>query len=129
MGLNFAQQRYEADFRFSLARLREYGEQVALLDGEKAERQIVMGRFGNVIGNFWQIVNLRKRLMAFTASYGQISPIIPYVIAAPFYFLGKVQLGHAHADGRCLRPRGRRADTSSSTITSRWPTTSRSSTV
>lgn len=93
VGLNFAQQRYEADFRFSLARLREYGEQVALLDGERAERQIVMGRFGNVIGNFWQIVNLRKRLMAFTASYGQISPIIPYVIAAPFYFLGKVQLG------------------------------------
>jgi len=93
VGLNFTQQRYEADFRFSLARLREYGEQVALLDGEKAERQIVMGRFNNVIGNFWQIVNLRKRLMAFTASYGQISPIIPYVIAAPFYFLGKVQLG------------------------------------
>jgi vitamin B12/bleomycin/antimicrobial peptide transport system ATP-binding/permease protein len=93
VGLNFVQQRYEADFRFSLARLREYGEQVALLDGERAERQIVMNRFGSVIGNFWQIVNLRKRLMAFTASYGQISPIIPYVIAAPFYFLGKVQLG------------------------------------
>ena len=44
--LNFDQQRYEADFRFSLARLREYAEQVALLEGEKAERQIVMGRFG-----------------------------------------------------------------------------------
>jgi putative ATP-binding cassette transporter len=91
--LNFQQQRYEADFRFSLARLREYAEQVALLEGEKAERQLVMGRFGWVIGNFWQIVNLRKRLMAFTASYGQISPIIPYVIVAPFYFAGKVQLG------------------------------------
>ena len=38
-------------------------------------------------------MNLRKRLMAFTAAYGQISPIIPYVIVAPFYFLGKVQLG------------------------------------
>jgi putative ATP-binding cassette transporter len=91
--LNFEQQRYEADFRFSLARLREYAEQVALLEGEKAERQLVMGRFGWVISNFWQIVNLRKRLMAFTASYGQISPIIPYVIVAPFYFAGKVQLG------------------------------------
>ena len=91
--LNFDQQRYEADFRFSLARLREYAEQVALLEGEKAERQIVMGRFGWVIGNFWSIVNLRKRLMAFTAAYGQISPIIPYVIVAPFYFLGKVPLG------------------------------------
>ncbi|MCP8939172.1 ABC transporter ATP-binding protein/permease [Alsobacter sp. SYSU M60028] len=91
--LNFQQQRFEADFRFSLARLREYAEQVALLEGERAERQIVMGRFGNVIDNFWRIVNLRKRLLAFTAFYGQISPIIPYVIAAPFYFLGKVQLG------------------------------------
>lgn len=93
VGLNFRQQRFEADFRFSLARLREYSEQVALLDGERAERQIVMNRFGSVIANFWQIVNLRKKLMAFTAGYGQISPIIPYVIAAPFYFLGKVQLG------------------------------------
>jgi putative ATP-binding cassette transporter len=91
--LNFVQQRYEADFRFSLARLREYGEQVALLDGERAERGIVMGRFGNVLANFWAIVGVRKRLLAFTASYGQLSPIIPYVIAAPFYFAGKVQLG------------------------------------
>lgn len=91
--LNFDQQRYEADFRFSLARLREYAEQIALLEGEKAERQLAMGRFGWVIANFWSIVNLRKRLMAFTAAYGQISPIIPYVIVAPFYFLGKVPLG------------------------------------
>ncbi|GGH11636.1 ATP-binding protein [Alsobacter metallidurans] len=91
--LNFTQQRYEADFRFSLARLREYSEQVALLDGERAERGIVMGRFGSVLANFWQIVGVRKRLLAFTASYGQISPLIPYVIAAPFYFAGKIQLG------------------------------------
>jgi vitamin B12/bleomycin/antimicrobial peptide transport system ATP-binding/permease protein len=91
--LNFTQQRYEADFRFSLARLREYSEQVALLDGERAERGIVMGRFGSVLANFWQIVGVRKRLLAFTASYGQLSPIIPYVIAAPFYFAGKIQLG------------------------------------
>ena len=37
--LNFDQQRYEADFRFSLARLREYGEQVALLGGEGPREQ------------------------------------------------------------------------------------------
>ena len=91
--LNFAQQRYEADFRFSLARLREYSEQIALLSGERAERGLVMGRFGWVLSNFWSIVGVRKRLLAFTASYGQVSPIIPYVIAAPFYFAGKVPLG------------------------------------
>ncbi|PSC04595.1 ABC transporter [Alsobacter soli] len=91
--LNFAQQRYEADFRFSLARLREYSEQIALLDGEPTERRMVMGRFGSVLANFWQIVTVRKRLIAFTAAYGQVSPIIPYVIVAPFYFSGKVTLG------------------------------------
>ena len=42
------QERYEADFRFSLARLREYAEQVALLRGERAERQILGNRFAQI---------------------------------------------------------------------------------
>ncbi len=91
--LSFERQRFEADFRFSLARLREYSEQVALLGGETAERKSSMGRFGNIFANYLQIVDLRKKLMAFTASYGQISPFIPYIVAAPFYFAGKIQLG------------------------------------
>jgi putative ATP-binding cassette transporter len=91
--LDFDQQRYEADFRFSLARLREYTEQIALLNGERTEKSALMQRFSEVIRNFFGIVALRKRMMMFTASYGQISPIIPYVVAAPFYFAGKVQLG------------------------------------
>jgi putative ATP-binding cassette transporter len=91
--LYFGQQRYEADFRFSLARLREYAEQIALLRGEKAEQEHGVARFGQVIRNFWRIVNVSKVLRAFTAFYGQISPIIPYLIVAPFYFAGRVQLG------------------------------------
>lgn len=93
IGLYFNQQKYEANFRFSLARLREYAEQVALLKGEPTERALLMGRFGDVITNFLSIVSLRKVLMAFTAFYGQISPFIPYIVAAPFYFIGKIQLG------------------------------------
>jgi vitamin B12/bleomycin/antimicrobial peptide transport system ATP-binding/permease protein len=93
IGLYFDQQKYEANFRFSLARLREYSEQVALLKGEPTERGLLMGKFGDVIRNFLAIVNLRKILMAFTAGYGQISPFIPYIVAAPFYFLGKIPLG------------------------------------
>jgi putative ATP-binding cassette transporter len=91
--LLFAQQRYEADFRFSVARLREYTEQVALLSGEPAEKSFVMGRFGAIFGNYLRIVSRRKWLMAFTALYGQVSPIIPYIFAAPFYFAGKITLG------------------------------------
>jgi putative ATP-binding cassette transporter len=91
--LFFAKQKYEATFRFSLARLREYGEQVALLSGEHTERHTTMGRFGDVFGNYLRIIARQKILIAFTAFYGQISPIIPYILTAPFYFLGKVPLG------------------------------------
>ena len=91
--LDFDQQRFEADFRFALARLREYTEQIALFSGEKAEQTRLGQRFSMVVSNFFSIVALRKKMMMFTATYGQISPIIPYVVAAPFYFAGKVQLG------------------------------------
>ena len=91
--LNFEQQRYEADFRFSLARLREYGEQVALLGGERAERDRLGERFGNVINNFLAIVSRRKKLTAFTASYSQLNAVIPYILVAPYYFAGQIPLG------------------------------------
>jgi putative ATP-binding cassette transporter len=91
--LDFDQQRYEADFRFALARLREYTEQIALFRGETSEQSRLGQRFSMIVANFFSIVALRKKMMMFTSTYGQISPIIPYVVAAPFYFAGKVQLG------------------------------------
>jgi putative ATP-binding cassette transporter len=91
--LSFERQHYEADFRFSLARLREYAEQVALLSGETAEKVSLGTRFAAIVKNYFQIIACRKNLTAFTASYGQLSPIIPYVVAAPFYFAGKITLG------------------------------------
>lgn len=91
--LAFKRQRYEADFRFSLARLREYTEQVALLSGEGAEKRSLKTRFGAIVDNYFDIIACRKRLTAFTASYSQISPFIPYIVSAPFYFAGKITLG------------------------------------
>ncbi|SFK11026.1 ABC transporter ATP-binding protein/permease [Methylocapsa palsarum] len=93
VALAFAQQRYEADFRFSLARLREYAEQVALLAGEPTEKVTLKSRFGAIVTNYFRIVGVRKNLTAFTAFYGQLSPFIPYIVAAPFYFAGKITLG------------------------------------
>jgi putative ATP-binding cassette transporter len=91
--LSYARQQYEADFRFSLARLREYAEQVALLSGEDAEQKSLNRSFGSIVANYFAIIGCRKRLTGFTASYGQISPFIPYIVAAPFYFAGKITLG------------------------------------
>jgi len=91
--LYFERQHMEADFRFQLARLREYSEQVALLAGEAAEQNILGQRFTALIGNFLALVYRRMRVTAFTQGFGQVSPIIPYVLTAPFYFGGKIQLG------------------------------------
>jgi putative ATP-binding cassette transporter len=93
VGLFFEKQRVEANFRFSLARLREYSEQIALLAGEGVEQSTLRGRFGAIIGNYLALVRRRKWLLAFIAFYGQISPIIPFIFAAPFYFAGTIQLG------------------------------------
>ncbi|MFI5013153.1 MAG: ABC transporter ATP-binding protein/permease [Hyphomicrobiales bacterium] len=93
ISLNYQQQRFEADFRFSLARLREYGEQVALLRGEEVEHTHLRHRFGALIGNFMLLVNQRKRLAGFTVGYKQINAVVPFMFAAPYYFLGRITLG------------------------------------
>ena len=93
VGLNFQQQRFEADFRFNLVRVRENAEQIALLRGEGAERVRLNQRFGFVIDNFLGIMNRTKKLTAFTAAYSQASILFPYILVAPAYFANKVQLG------------------------------------
>jgi vitamin B12/bleomycin/antimicrobial peptide transport system ATP-binding/permease protein len=93
IGLEFNQQRYEADYRFSLVRLRENSEGVALYRGEKEELGNFRGRFGAVIANWWAIMRKQKQLNFFTISYAQVAIIFPYVVAAPRYFSGAIQLG------------------------------------
>ena len=93
IALNFQQQRYEADFRFSLVRVRENSEQIALLDGELAERDRLLMRFGNVVANWYAIMTRQKKLTFFTASYAQASVVFPFIMVSPAYFAGIVQLG------------------------------------
>ncbi len=91
--LDFKQEKYEADFRYSLARLREYGEQVSLLKGDNAERQHIGGRFAAIVSNFYGLVRRTLKLRIFVYCYQQVSVVFPYVLAAPSYFAGKIALG------------------------------------
>ncbi|HEY8335226.1 MAG TPA: ABC transporter ATP-binding protein/permease [Tardiphaga sp.] len=91
--LNYDQQRYEANYRVDLVRVRENGEQIALMDGEATERTRLLGRFGHVVHNYWGIMIAQKRLTWFTAGYGQISIVFPFVVLAPAYFTGVIELG------------------------------------
>lgn len=93
IGLDFNQQRYEADYRFSLVRLRETSEGVALYQGERGELAIFRARFGNVIANWWSIMKKQKQIGWFTSFYGQLAIIFPFVVAAPRYFSGAIPLG------------------------------------
>ena len=93
IGVNFQQERFEADFRFNLVRLRENSEGVALYRGEAPEREGLRERFERVRGNWWELMRFTKRLTGFTQGYAQIAVIFPFVVAAPRYFSGGMPLG------------------------------------
>ena len=91
--LRFDQQRYEADFRFSLVRLRENAENVAFYGGEARELEGFHDRFARVVANWWRIIKRRKKLTWFTYGYGQVAIVFPFLVAAPRYFDKAIQLG------------------------------------
>jgi putative ATP-binding cassette transporter len=93
INLNFMQQRYEADFRFNLVRVRENSEQIALLKGEAAEDARLQHGFSFVIDNWREIMSRTKRLTMLTVSYVQASTMVPFLLVGPAYFAGKIQFG------------------------------------
>jgi putative ATP-binding cassette transporter len=93
IGLNFQQQRFEADFRFGLVRFRENTEGVALYNGERDEMRSFRARFASVVDNWWQIMKRQKILNTFTIGYNQAAIIFPFAVAGNRYFAGTLQLG------------------------------------
>jgi putative ATP-binding cassette transporter len=91
--LLYDQQRYEADFRFSMVRLRENAESVAFYGGESREREVFQNRFTRIVLNWWDIIRRRKKLTWFTAGYSQAAVVFPFIVAAPRYFSREIQLG------------------------------------
>lgn len=91
--LRFRQQRVEADFRYSLVRVRENMEGIALYSGEAEEKGTLGHRFHAVIGNWWAIMQRTKMLNALTAGYEQVAVVFPFIVAAPRFFSGQIPLG------------------------------------
>lgn len=91
--LNFRQQRVEADFRYALVRLRENMEGIALFRGEPEEKGMLLRRFTAVIGNWYAIMTRTKLLNTLIAGYEQVAVVFPFIVAAPRYFSGQIQLG------------------------------------
>ena len=93
VGLNFVQQRYEADFRFSMMRMRENSESVAFYGGETQESGVFKKRFGLLLDNFWHIIQKQKQLVWINSGYSQIAIIFPFVVTIPRYLTKQITLG------------------------------------
>jgi vitamin B12/bleomycin/antimicrobial peptide transport system ATP-binding/permease protein len=93
IALNYEQQRREADYRHMLVRTREYSDAVALDRGEAWQQQGLGQRFGAVLGNYLTLIRAQKRLTWFTVGFSQLAVVFPFIVAAPRFFSGAIQLG------------------------------------
>jgi putative ATP-binding cassette transporter len=93
ISLNNRQQAAEADFRFSLVRLREEAEGVALYGGEAQERSLALARFGTLYRNFRRIIRRSNQYLMFQLLFSQGTSSFALLIASPRYFAGVIQLG------------------------------------
>lgn len=91
--LDFLQQSAEADFRFNLMRMREYGENIAFYQGEQQEKDNLLKRFNVVVNNFVAIIFRTMKINIFGIGYNQIAIIFPMLVAAPRYFAKAIKLG------------------------------------
>lgn len=91
--LNFAGQRFEGDFRFSLTRLRENAESVASYGGEPVELDVFQERFQNIFANFRMLMGRQMRLNWFTQGYAQVAVIFPLLVVLPRYFVKQIGWG------------------------------------
>ena len=93
IALNFQQQKVEADFRHHMVRVREYSESIALDQGEGVERTQLDLRFSRVLSNYLLLIKKQKNLVWFTNFFGQAAVVFPFIVAAPRFFSGAIQLG------------------------------------
>ncbi|MBV0844662.1 MULTISPECIES: ABC transporter ATP-binding protein/permease [Serratia] len=91
--LGFNQERYEANFRFGLIRIRENNDAIALYHGEPHEAQQLGGRFEAIRANWWSIMRITRRLNIASNFYSQFAIVFPLLVAAPRYFSGAIQMG------------------------------------
>ncbi len=102
--LNFMQQRYEANFRFGLIRVRENAEGIALYRGEPRESEVLDARFTDVFNNTWRVLVTELQLVFYQIGYGQLAIIFPYIVTAPKFFAGAITLGVVMQTRAGLRP-------------------------
>lgn len=91
--LNFANERLNANYRYSLIRVKEYAESIAFYAGEKVEKNLLYRQFRQVIGNMWDIVYRTLKFSGFNLVVSQVSVVFPLLIQVGRYFSQQIKLG------------------------------------
>lgn len=91
--LDVNRERFEANFRFGLIRIRENNDAIALYNGEPREKQQLGKQFNDIRTNWWSIIQVTKRLNVTSSFYSQFAIIFPLLVASPRYFSGAIQMG------------------------------------
>ncbi len=95
IGLNFRQLRQEADFRFSLVRVRENAESIAFYQGEKQELKEVRRRFTGAFDNYNRLIRSQFFLNLFQYAYSMLTIVLPSAIIASQVLSGELEVGRA----------------------------------
>jgi putative ATP-binding cassette transporter len=93
INLNFSQQVYEANFRYGLMRVREYGENIAFYGGEAQEKTSLVKKFTNIVSNYISLIYRQMKIDIFATGYQQLAIVFPIVVASGRYFAKIIQLG------------------------------------
>lgn len=91
--LNFLNEKFTANFRYALMRLRENAENIAFYQGAQVERGTLLGRFFTLIGNAWALVFRNLKFSGFNLGVSQVAVVFPFILQAPRFFSGAIKLG------------------------------------
>jgi vitamin B12/bleomycin/antimicrobial peptide transport system ATP-binding/permease protein len=93
VGLNYYQEKFQADFRFGLVHVRDNVEPIFIYGGERPETDQLRRRFAKAVSNFKQLVLWKRNLGFFTETYGVFARLVPYWFLAAGFVAGQLEFG------------------------------------
>jgi putative ATP-binding cassette transporter len=83
----------EAEFRYTLTRVRENGESIALLGGEEEERSGIDKTFAGVLRRWALLTGQHMRTALVSQGSSLFAPVVPVLLCAPKFLEGGMSLG------------------------------------